>query len=232
MVAQREPRTDDEELIGAEQPSLRSVRTDADRVDHMAAELTAGFAALHGLGPAVSVFGSARTAPESPLYERGRAVGRALGEAGFGVITGGGPGLMAAANEGARQVGAHSVGLTIDLPAETGANAWIDLQVDFHYFFTRKIMFVRYATAFVVLPGGFGTFDELFEALTLIQTQKVRDFPTILVGTEYWRGLVDWLAQTVLADGNISAADVERLHLVDDPADVVALVRAAETRAG
>jgi len=193
----------------------------------MAAELARGFAALRGLGPAVSVFGSARTPVGSPEHARARELGRKLGASGLAVITGGGPGAMAGANQGAREAGAHSVGLTIDLPHEQGANPWIDLEVPFHYFFGRKVMFVRYASAFVVLPGGYGTFDELFEAMTLIQTSKVHHFPLVLVGTDYWGGLVGWLRDRVLAEGKIGQTDLELLHVTDDLDETVALVAEA-----
>ncbi|HEV2821039.1 MAG TPA: TIGR00730 family Rossman fold protein [Solirubrobacteraceae bacterium] len=193
----------------------------------MAAELAQGFTALRGLGPAVSVFGSARTPEGSPEYEQACELGRRLGAAGLAVITGGGPGAMAAANRGAQDAAARSVGLTIDLPHEQGANAWIDLEVPFHYFFCRKVMFVRYASAFVVLPGGYGTFDELFEAMTLIQTRKVHHFPLLLVGADYWGGLVDWLREPVLGEGKIGPRDVELLNVTDDLDEVVAVVAQA-----
>ena len=193
----------------------------------MAAELAQGFVALRGLGPAVSVFGSARTPEGSREHEQACELGRLLGAAGLAVITGGGPGAMAGANQGAQEAAGCSVGLTIDLPHEQGANRWLDLEVPFHYFFCRKVMFVRYASAFVVLPGGYGTFDELFEAMTLIQTRKVHHFPLVLVGTDYWGGLVDWLRERVLGEGKIGPRDVELLHLTDDLDEVVAIVTQA-----
>ncbi|MDQ3608487.1 MAG: TIGR00730 family Rossman fold protein, partial [Actinomycetota bacterium] len=171
--------------------------------------------------------GSARTPEGSPEHERSCELGRRLGAVGLAVITGGGPGAMAGANQGAQEVGARSVGLTIDLPHEQGANRWIDLEVPFHYFFCRKVMFVRYASAFVVLPGGYGTFDELFEAMTLIQTRKVHHFPLVLVGTDYWGGLVAWLRDRVLGEGKIGPADLELLHLTDDLDEAVAVVAEA-----
>jgi uncharacterized protein (TIGR00730 family) len=199
----------------------------------MAKELTMGFAELKGLHRAASVFGSARTSPGSPAYELAREAGRRLGEAGFAVITGGGPGAMEAANRGAREAGARSIGLKIDLPFEnSGPSEWIDQELDFHYFFCRKVMFVRYANAFVVLPGGFGTFDELFEALCLIQTEKIRSFPVILVGTAYWSGLVDWLRDSVAGEGNIGAGDLDLLHLTDDLGEVVERVERAAVQQG
>ena len=213
----RRPATPDEELIGAQETAVAHEITDATRVERMAAELAMGFGELADLHRAVSVFGSARTPTGSPGYELAREVGHRLGVAGFAVITGGGPGAMEAANRGAREAGALSVGLSIDLPFEHDqTHEWVDRSLDFHYFFTRKVMFVRYANAFVVLPGGFGTFDELFEALCLIQTEKIRHFPIVLVGTTYWSGLVDWLRETVAAEGMISPGDLDLLHVTDD----------------
>jgi uncharacterized protein (TIGR00730 family) len=223
----RRPLTPDEELIAAEDTAVRSLVTDADRVERMRGELEMGFASLGHLGAAVSVFGSARTVPGTAEYDLGIEVGRRLGEAGFAVITGGGPGAMEAANRGARIAGVPSVGLSIDLPFEQSVNEWVDHCVDFHYFFTRKIMFVRYANAFVVLPGGFGTLDELFEAATLIQTRKISHFPILLVGTDYWSGLVTWLRQRMLAGGKIGQRDLDLLHVTDDLDHVVAQVTEA-----
>ncbi len=212
----REPLTPDEELIAAQEQAVVSQITDDQRIERMRAELEMGFERLDDLGAAVTVFGSARTAEGTAEYDVGVEVGRRLGEAGFGVITGGGPGVMEAANRGAREAGVPSVGLTIDLPFEQGANRYLDREVPFHYFFCRKVMFVRYACAFVALPGGFGTLDELFECLTLIQTQKVRDFPVLLVGTDYWGGLVDWLHDKVTAQGKIDPEDLAIAELTDD----------------
>jgi uncharacterized protein (TIGR00730 family) len=228
----RRPLTPDEELIAAEEAAVTSLVSDDDRVARMRAELEMGFEKMHHLGAAVSVFGSARTARGTPEYELGVELGRRLGEAGFAVITGGGPGAMEAANCGARAAGAASVGLGIDLPFEQGLNEWVDHRVDFHYFFTRKIMFVRYASAFVVFPGGFGTLDELFEALLLIQTGKVRHFPVALVQTRFWAGMTDWLRDRLAADGMISPADLDLFTTTDDPDEVVALVRAGARRQG
>jgi uncharacterized protein (TIGR00730 family) len=226
----RRPRTPDEELIGAQHALVASEITDAMRVARMSAELAMGFRELRGVHRGVSVFGSARTPPGTPEYELARDVGRRLGEAGFAVITGGGPGAMEAANRGAHDAGARSIGLNIDLPFEEGAaSEWVDHSLDFHYFFCRKVMFVRYANAFVVLPGGLGTLDELFEALCLIQTQKIRSFPVVLVGVEYWAGLVDWLRDRVAAEGKIDLHDLDLLFATDDIDAVVArVVRAAE----
>ncbi len=222
----RDPQTPDEELLEAETAAIAHLYTDADRVERMAGELEMGFATLSGLPPAVSVFGSARTAREDPQYEAARGVARRLGEEGYSIITGGGPGIMEAANRGAADAGAQSIGLGIDLPQEPGLNDWVDLPLQFHYFFTRKVMFVRYASAFVVFPGGFGTFDELFEAATLRQTEKVRWFPIVLFGSEYWDGLVRWLRDPVNAEGKISDHDWEMLEVTDDPERVVELMRA------
>jgi uncharacterized protein (TIGR00730 family) len=227
---QRDPRTSDEELLEAETSGVSTLYDDAARVERMRGELAHGFATLAGVGPAVSIFGSARTAPEDPQYRQAREVARRLGEEGYAVITGGGPGAMEAANLGAAEAGARSIGLGIDLPHEQGMNPHVELALQFHYFFTRKIMFVRYASAFVVFPGGFGTLDELFEAATLRQTEKIRWFPIVLFGTDYWRGLVDWLRDPVQAQGKISAADVDMLEVTDDPARVVELARTVPAR--
>ena len=226
----REPATLDEELLEAEVELVLSTESDASRVERVRQELDAGFAALAGVGPAVSVFGSARTGSEDPYYSLARELARMLGEAGFAVITGGGPGIMEAANRGAREGSALSIGLGIDLPFEPGLNPYVDLPMQCHYFFTRKVMFVRYASSFVVFPGGFGTLDELFEALTLIQTKKIRHFPVVLIGRDYWAGLIAWLEERMLGDGMISPGDIELAHLTDDPAEVLALVQAAEHR--
>jgi uncharacterized protein (TIGR00730 family) len=228
----RRPLTPDEELIAAEEPAVTSLVTDDDRVERMRSELAMGFESLAHLGAAVSVFGSARTAVGTAEYALGIELGRRLGHAGFAVITGGGPGAMAAANQGARQAGVPSVGLGIDLPFEQSVNEWVDHKIDFHYFFTRKIMFVRYASAFVVLPGGFGTLDELFEAATLIQTRKISHFPIILVGTDYWSGLLTWLRERMLVGGKIGPRDLDLLQVTDDLDHVVAQVREAALAQG
>jgi uncharacterized protein (TIGR00730 family) len=228
----RRPRTPDEEIIAAEQPAVEAKRSDAERIKRVGRELEVGFEQLEDIGPAVSVFGSARVLEGSPEYELGRQVGRALGEAGFGVITGGGPGAMEATNRGAQEAGACSVGLNIELPFEQRLNPYCDIGIEFHYFFTRKLMFVRYASAFVTLPGGFGTLDELFEALTLMQTGRVQDFPVVLVGSAYWRGLLDWLAEPVAAEGKIAPTDLDLLTVCDDPEAVVETVREAARRQG
>ena len=226
----RPPATPDEELLGTKRRAVLATRTEAQRIARVDAELAAGFEALRDLGPAVSIFGSARTPADHPNYVLARDIARRLGEEGMGIITGGGPGIMEAANRGARDAGATSVGLNIILPFEQGANAYQDITLTFSFFFTRKLMFVRYATAFVVMPGGFGTLDELFEALVLEQVDKIRDFPIVLVGTEFWGGLRDWVRERLVADRVIDADDPERLHLTDDPEDVVRLVCAARDR--
>ena len=216
----REPRTLDEEIIAAQEAAVRSTLTDEDRIDRIMGELRMGFDALSGVGAAASIFGSARTPPGDPDYELARETARIIGETGMGIITGGGPGIMEAANRGAKDAGALSVGLNIELPFEQGGNPYCDVALEFHYFFARKIMFVRYASGFVVFPGGFGTMDELWEALTLIQTDKIRQFPVVMVGTGYWRGLLDWVGDRMLAEGNIGADDLELWTLTDDPAEV------------
>src|SRR5690606_39177388 len=178
------------------------------RVMRIQSEFVEGFGALAELGAAVSVFGSARTKPDHPDYALGEELGAALVDAGYAVITGGGPGIMEAANKGASEAGGVSVGLGIELPFEQGMNQWVDLGVNFRYFFARKTMFVKYALGFIVLPGGFGTMDELWEALTLVQTGKVRSFPIVLVGTGYWGGLLDWVRSTMVPAGVIAPVDV------------------------
>jgi uncharacterized protein (TIGR00730 family) len=203
---------------------------DAGRIRQIAAEFAHGFDRLAGIGPAVTVFGSARTPAEHPNYALVRAVAAALGRAGFGIITGGGAGLMEAANRGARDAGAVSVGCNIELPREQEINRYVDIGMRFRHFFARKVMFVRYASAFVIGPGGFGTLDELFEALTLIQTATIRDFPVVLVGDGEWDGLLAWLRQVALADRRIDAEDVARIHLARGPEEVVRIVTAGHTR--
>jgi uncharacterized protein (TIGR00730 family) len=205
------------------------LHTDPWRVLRIQAEFVEGFGALAELGPAISVFGSARTPAAHPSYALGERLGAELVAAGFAVITGGGPGAMEAANKGACEAGGVSVGLGIELPFESGLNQWVDRGVNFRYFFARKTMFVKYSQGFVVLPGGVGTLDELFEALTLVQTRKVTSFPIVLLGVDYWSGLIAWLRDTVLADGKISPADLDMLTLTDDVDEAVRLmVRARE----
>jgi uncharacterized protein (TIGR00730 family) len=216
----RMPVTLDEELIGAEAEAVVSTLTDAARVERIQDEVEMGFRALAHVGAAASFFGSSRTPPDDPEYAQARETARLVGEAGLAIITGGGPGAMEAANRGAREAGALSIGLNIELPFEQGLNRYVDLGLEFHYFFARKIMFVRYASGFVVFPGGFGTLDELFESLTLIQTGKVRNFPVILVGTDYWSDLVQWLRRRALDEGKISPGDMDLITVTDDPIEV------------
>jgi uncharacterized protein (TIGR00730 family) len=204
------------------------VHTDPWRVLRIQAEFVEGFGALAEVGPAISVFGSARTAPDHPTYDTAERLGRALVGAGFAVITGGGPGAMEAANKGASEAGGVSIGLGIELPFESGLNEWADVGINFRYFFARKTMFVKYSRGFAVLPGGFGTLDELFEALTLVQTRKVTAFPLVLLGTDYWSGLVRWLRETVLDDGKISRADLDMLTVTDDVDQVVDIMVSAQ----
>lgn len=200
------------------------VHEDPFRVMRIQSEFVEGFGALAELPPAISVFGSARTKPGTPEYESGVAIGRGLVEAGFAVITGGGPGAMEAANRGAMEAGGVSVGLGIELPFEQGLNPYVNLGVDFRYFFVRKTMFVKYASGFVVLPGGLGTLDELFEALTLVQTKKVTRFPIVLFGTAYWQGLLDWLKGTLVAEGKAGPADLQLFHVTDDVEEAIGVV--------
>ncbi|GHF15162.1 MULTISPECIES: TIGR00730 family Rossman fold protein [Streptomyces] len=200
------------------------VHEDPFRVLRIQSEFVEGFGALAELPPAISVFGSARTRRGSAEYRAGEAIGRGLVEAGFAVITGGGPGAMEAANKGAMEAGGVSVGLGIELPFEQGINPYVNLGVDFRYFFVRKTMFVKYASGFVVLPGGLGTLDELFEALTLVQTKKVTRFPIVLFGAAYWRGLVDWMRDTLVAQGKAGAADLQLFHVTDDVDEAIEVV--------
>ena len=173
----------------------------------------------------VSIFGSARVAPDSPEYKMAENMGRKLVEAGFSVITGGGGGVMEAGNKGATEAGGHSVGLNIELPFEQRPNPYANVRLDFRYFFVRKVIFVKYSVAYIVMPGGFGTLDELAEALTLIQTKRIRPFPVILMGSDYWSGLVDWIKSTQLAGGKISPEDLDYFRVMDDPAEVVRLIK-------
>lgn len=226
LPSQVPPRTGDEEILNVERPAVPTeARPRSELVGRVVSEIETSFAALESIGQAVSIFGSARSPVDGPDYRLARATARHLGAAGFSVITGGGPGVMEAANRGAQDVGACSVGLNIQLPFEQDANAFQDIELHFRYFFTRKLMFIRYAVGFVVFPGGFGTLDELFEALVLMQTGKVRDFPVVLVGGPFWSGLQGWLQERLVADGMISAMDAAMIALTDDPEEVVAIVR-------
>jgi uncharacterized protein (TIGR00730 family) len=220
---QIKPGTTDERLL-SNRGDKDWVHTDPWRVLRIQSEFVEGFGLLAELPPAVSVFGSARTPADHPEYAAGRALGRALAEAGFAVITGGGPGVMEAVNRGTSEAGGVSVGLGIELPFEQRLNDWVDIGINFRYFFARKTMFVKYAQAFVILPGGFGTLDELFEALTLVQTRKVTRFPVILFGSDYWAGLVGWIRDTLVPSGKVAAADLELLTVTDDVDEAVKLI--------
>src|SRR6266536_152171 len=221
------PSTADEKLLDSHH--RREWKTkDAWRALRILSEFVEGFDTLADLPPAVSVFGSARSKPDSPECEMAADLGAALAEAGYAVITGGGPGVMEAANRGATEAGGMSVGLGIELPFEQGLNDWVDIGIDFRYFFVRKTMFVKYAQAFVVLPGGFGTLDELFEAITLVQTKKVTRFPVILMGTAYWAGMLDWMKRTLLGDGKVHEADLELIQVTDDVEEAVRYIVEAD----
>jgi len=214
-------RTEDERLLQRQPTNLQDMAKEAWRVFRIMGEFVEGFEALAHLGPAVSVFGSARTLPDDPMYEAAERTGRLLAEAGFAVITGGGPGIMEAANKGCDEGGGESVGCNIELPFEQGMNAFVRTSINFHYFFVRKTMFVKYAEAFVIFPGGFGTMDELFEALTLIQTGKVQNFPVVLMGSDYWGGMIDWIRDSMQAEGKISPRDIDLLTVTDSPEEAV-----------
>jgi uncharacterized protein (TIGR00730 family) len=223
--------TFDEELLlwlGDELPAVRAA--DAERIRDIASEFALGFDRLADVGPAVTVFGSARTPRDHPDYELMREIAAALGRAGYAIITGGGGGLMEAANRGARDAGATSVGCNIELPHEQRSNEYLDINLRFRHFFARKVMFVRYACAFVIGPGGFGTLDELFESLTLIQTATIWHFPVILAGENEWDGLLDWLREHALADHRIDAQDLDNLRVISDPVAVVKTVTSAAER--
>ncbi len=207
------------------------ITTDPWRVMRIQAEFVEGFGALAELGPAISIFGSARTAPDHPNYALAREIAHGLVAAGYAVITGGGPGIMEAANRGACEADGTSVGLGIELPFEQKLNDWVDVGINFRYFFARKTMFVKYARGFVVLPGGFGTLDELFEALTLVQTHKITTFPIVLIGTSFWSGLLDWIGEQLIFHELISASDLDLLQVTDSPAEAVALIVAADRSA-
>ena len=210
---------------------LRSGR-ESWRVFRIMGEFVDGFEELGNLGPSVSFFGSARLTEADPMYRECVETARLIGEAGFGVITGGGPGIMEAANRGAHGAGVPSVGCNIELPFEQGVNQFVDLALDFRYFFVRKTMFVKYAQAFIIFPGGFGTLDELFEALTLIQTGKVRNFPVVLFGTAYWSGLLAWVRERLVGEGKIAPEDLDLIFVTDSPADAVAHVVACQPKPG
>jgi uncharacterized protein (TIGR00730 family) len=228
----RRPATPDEEIISAQEPAVAAAVSDEERIARIDDELRRGFELLSPVGPAVSVFGSARTPEDDPEYRLAYQVALTLSQAGFAIVTGGGPGAMEAANRAARESGGLSVGLNIDLPYEQEMNHYVELGLRFHYFFTRKVMFVRYATAFVVLPGGFGTLDELFEALTLIQTERIRHFPVVLVGREFWAGLLEWMTARLADEGKIGDRDMALMTVTDEPEEVLAAVRAGAREQG
>ncbi|HEX2717165.1 MAG TPA: TIGR00730 family Rossman fold protein [Gemmatimonadaceae bacterium] len=219
--------TEDEKLLALPRPGGDFTRSDPWRVMRITSEFVEGFDTLNSVEKGVSVFGSARTHPDDPQYQQAQEVSRLLAEAGFSIITGAGPGIMEAANKGAKLAGGRSVGCNIELPFEQGANPYVDTLVNFRYFFVRKTMFIKYSVAFIIFPGGFGTLDELFEALTLIQTGKISQFPVILFGRHYWAGLVRWLHTRVLGEGKISPGDLDLMLLTDDPAEAAQAVIAA-----
>ena len=219
------PRAAPADKMLLERSAIEELSHHADpwRVLRILSEFVEGFDALNDVGPAVTVFGSARTRPDDPYYAAGRALGAALARRGFAVITGGGPGMMEAVNRGCHEAGGLSVGCNIELPREQELNAYVDLGIEFRYFFVRKNMFVKYARGFVIFPGGLGTLDELFESLTLAQTGKIEHFPIVLYGTEYWNGLLDWMRKVVLARGAMSAEDFDLVSLTDDPEEAAAM---------
>jgi uncharacterized protein (TIGR00730 family) len=223
--------TTDQRLLDRRGPS-DWVHTDPWRVMRIQAEFVEGFGLLAELGLAVSVFGSSRAVPGTSQYELAERISAGLARAGYAVITGGGPGIMEAANKGAAAANGVSVGLGIELPLEQGLNDHVEIGLEFRYFFVRKTMFVKYSQAFVVLPGGFGTLDELFEALTLVQTGKITKFPIVLVGSSYWSGLLSWIRDTVVGQGKISPEDMDLLIIADDPDEVVQIIRAAHSNGG
>ena len=210
-------RTTEDELLLESYQALHAIGKDSWRIFRIIGEFVEGFDDLSKLEKAVSIFGSARTKPGDPMYQKCVDTARLIGEAGYGIITGGGPGMMEAANKGAKEAGATSVGCNIELPFEQHSNPYLDLSIDFRYFFVRKTMFVKYAQAFVIFPGGFGTMDELFESLTLIQTHKVRNFPVVLVGSQYWSGMLNWIRETMVPAGTIAREDLDLMFVTDSP---------------
>jgi uncharacterized protein (TIGR00730 family) len=220
--------TQDEQLLESPHPD-QFTRTDPWRVFRIMGEFVEGFDELATITRGVSFFGSARIAPDNPYYEAARETASLFARAGFAVITGGGPGIMEAANKGAFEAGGTSIGCNIELPREQKPNPYQTLSLKFKYFFVRKMMFVKYSTAFIIFPGGFGTLDEMFEALTLIQTEKVRDFPVVLYGSEYWQELLEWVKAFLLSRGMISERDLKRLHLTDSPVHAVEIVAEVES---
>jgi hypothetical protein len=228
VASRTDGHTEDERLLESPGARVDFTRTDPWRVFRIMGEFVEGFDTLARTGRAVAIFGSARVPTDHPQYHAAQETARRVAEAGFAVITGGGPGIMEAANRGAIDGGGASIGCNIELPFEQGTNQYVEVSVNFRYFFVRKTMFVKYSEAFIIFPGGFGTMDELFEALTLIQTGKIRDFPVILFGTEYWRGLLDWIREVMLAEGKISRDDLELLVLTDSPEEAVEVILAAQ----
>lgn len=221
-------RTEDERLLAG--PNLEPMpyhKTDTWRILRVMGEMVEGVDLLAEVGTAVSIFGSARVSPGEPEYETAVTVARLLGEAGFTIITGGGPGIMEAGNKGAREAGVTSVGLNIELPFEQHLNPYVDVGKEFRYFFTRKVMLLKYAQALVIFPGGFGTMDEMFETLTLIQTGKIKNFPVVLFDSAFWGGLIEWLRHTMLAQGKINPTDLELFHITDSPEEACAIIRQA-----
>ena len=215
--------TQDEQLLESPRGD-EFTHTDTWRVFRIMGEFVQGFEELASITRGISIFGSARTSPDDPDYEAARETAALLAREGFAVITGGGPGIMEAANRGAAEAGGISVGCNIELPFEQGANPYLTRSLTFHYFFVRKMMFVKYSLGFIIFPGGFGTLDELFEALTLIQTQKIRNFPVVLFGSEYWRELLNWIRNDAMRSGKVSPKDLELLHVTDSPEEVVRIV--------
>jgi uncharacterized protein (TIGR00730 family) len=211
--------TEDEKLLQQPAPGVDFTRTDPWRVLRITGEIIEGFDTLADVEKGVTIFGSARTSPEDPMYKAAEEVARLLAEAGFSIITGAGPGIMEAGNKGAHLAGGRSIGCNIELPFEQGANPYVDTLVRFRYFFVRKTMFIKYSVAFIIFPGGFGTLDALFEAITLIQTGKIYQFPVILFGRHYWAGLLRWLQTRVLAEKKISPGDIDLMILTDDPVE-------------
>jgi len=228
----RVPRTSDEELLGAEASTIETELTDAERVAAIGTELESAFAQLAGITPGITIFGSARIPETDPVYAAARETARRLGEAGFTIITGGGPGVMEAANRGAQDAGALSVGLNIELPHEQEPNPYQDLSLTFEHFFARKVCFVRYAIGFIVFPGGYGTLDELFEALNLIITDKVQHFPVILAGDGHWTGLLTWLSEQAVARGMLKPAELDLLQVWEDPEDIVTVALSCARKQG
>lgn len=219
--APRHPFTLDEEIIRSGEPEIIAELSDPERLQRIRTEAEEGFRLLGHLGPAVCVFGSARTPRDHPEYRLAREVAAGIGASGYSIITGGGPGTMEAANRGARDSGATSVGLNIELPHEQGLNEYVDVGRQFHYFFLRKLMFARYSWSFVIFPGGFGTLDETFEVLTLMQTGKTRPGPIVLVGSYYWGGLIEWMREAMLEQGRLSEADLGLIRVADDSGEIV-----------